>query len=207
VEQSSSRTASHSTPLQQVMEELGQVVASPTKAQWEKAKVLSQTLTLPPQTSFDNWLKAGLNTPDDDVRSMIMIVLIRRNDVSTLPSVQELLLSGSYSKERKQGIVTAIGHLSNPEALPTLKSFIRSNEVAVRKAAARGLGQIGDASSVPLLISALDDSDEAVRHQAVLSLGLITGQSEWICSEREFQQNGHKYVQHWREWASRRDQK
>jgi hypothetical protein len=183
------------------MEEMGMVLVSPDATAERKDDVLFATLRGPPDEKFDQYLRVGYRMSDKWLQYRFMLTLINRNDVSTLADAQELLLGGTLQGRDGEGLANAIGSLSNPGAVPVLKTLLKSPDPMLRDAAVEGMRHSAGVSEVPLLIDALDDPDENVAGSASLALGEITGKHELICGEREIREDRPKCVERWRNWA------
>lgn len=192
---------SDSTDLQVVMDEMGMVLVSPDATAESKDAVLFATLLGPPDEKFDQYLRAGYRTSDKWLQYRFMLTLINRNDISTLAEAQELLLGGTLQGRDEELLANAIGRLSNPGAVPVLKTLLKSPDPMLRNAAVEGMRHSAGMLEVPLLIDALDDPDQKVARGASSALWDITGKR--VCDAQELRENLPFCVESWQQWAHR----
>ena len=87
------------------------------------------------------------------------------------------------------------------DAVPTLASLLKSEQVELRRAAAALLGDIAtEAVVAPLGLVALQDPDQEVRYQAVLGLAAATGRGG-APALAKYQANEPSYLTAWRAFA------
>jgi len=190
-------------PIEEVAQELGAVIASPTETMQRKWSVFRVMYAIPTSAALVSALRTGLETTaDNDLRHRIQAELISRDELSTLPDVERLLLTNALPKHDKDAFLFVISNeLKDPKALGALQRLLRSGDSEIRAATAEGLWHIASPSSVPDLVRALNDSDRDVRFYAVRGLSDIAAQPSWGPSLPEFQEHESKYVQHWSDWA------
>jgi hypothetical protein len=194
------RTPVQPKDVEAVIDELGNVVASPEATAEQKSLVLHLSYGLPAQRSFDDQLIAGLNTSGEDVRYRILTALIWRNNAEQMPAVRDLLVRGDLPAPFKGPLLSAISYrLKTSAALPALGTLMQSGDVAVRRASVMAIRRSSTAAAIPLLGSALGDSDRIVQYEAVRGLAEITNSKEWSVSEHDFANDPEKYLAHWKD--------
>tara|TARA_Y100001960_G_scaffold320283_1_gene392922 strand:- start:329 stop:1222 length:894 start_codon:yes stop_codon:yes gene_type:complete len=91
----------------------------------------------------------------------------------------EVLLPWVYEHEvpLRYSVVTALGHIGDPVAVPDLIEALYDSHERVRWEAAWSLGRIADPVAIPELIEALNDGSQDVRWFSSWSLRNITGET------------------------------
>ncbi|MDP6637194.1 MAG: HEAT repeat domain-containing protein [Phycisphaerae bacterium] len=104
-------------------------------------------------------IRAMVKDPDPRVRQASVLLVAHQGDAEALGA----LLAGLKTEEVqgvRQAILTALGHLKSPEALPAVVAEIASNYDSVAGAAALALGRI--ASAKPLTGTVLSQASAAL---------------------------------------------
>jgi HEAT repeat protein len=102
-------------------------------------------------------------------------------------------------RRQQLGVAEAIGDIQNHSELPALNTLLASQNVSLRRAAAKALRGMSDPSIVSFLVRALDDSDADVQYDAVMALAAIAGASTENAPARDiFNQDPAKYVGYWK---------
>lgn len=190
---------------QQVIAELGAVVASPVPSADEKVEILGRSYAIPADSHgfTKNLLDGVRNTADSDVRSRMQAILLSRNEISQLPNVCDALLHGKLTTHEKELLLTGIRHkLTNPEAAPQLARLLQSSDPDVKGIAAEALWHTASTSSAPVLVKLLDDENRDVRCFAMRGLADASGQPQWGPGPAACEDDEAKYQQHWHEWAA-----
>jgi hypothetical protein len=190
---------------QQVITELGAVIASPDASPVDKVIILSQYYAIPDDNEgfTRNLLEGARDTADTEVRSRIQGVLLSRNEISELPNVCDALLQANLTEHEKELLLGGIRHkLTNPGAAPQLARLLQSPDPEVRLIATLALWHTASTSSVPVLTKLLDDKDHEVRCFAMRGLADATGQPQWGPGPAACEENEAKYQQHWHEWTT-----
>lgn len=128
--------------------------------------------------------------------------LLMRNDISGLQLAAEALLrpsEGPPSSER-QNLLSGLGSVKDPRAVPTLGTLLKQGDDPVRRAAAEALASTASPDGIDALAQALYDPDHQVRYYAVIGLAEITGQKDWRPIADTFRDREAEYLSHWKDW-------
>jgi len=138
-------------PVQEVAQDLVAVIASPNETLERKWSVFRVMYAIPTSDGLVSALRIGLQTTaDSDLRYRIQAELISRDELSTLPDVEKLLLTNALPKHEKDAFLFVIANeLKDPKALGPLQRLLRSVDCEVRAAAAEGLWHIASPLSSP----------------------------------------------------------
>ena len=201
----SASTPDPRTPIELVVDELGNILASPLADAERKWSVIAIAYAIPKSIeSFNSSLQVALRaTADPELQHRIGAELIRRGNVTALKSAANSLSNGAVSEAAKSEYLSAIANdLRNPDAVPTLGGLVRSGTTSVRRAAMEALWHIGALSSAELLVGGLGDSDSQVRFYAVRALADIYNDPDWGPAQELFDQEENRYVSHWEQWST-----
>jgi hypothetical protein len=148
-------------------------------------------------------LKLAAASPSTPVRLRAVAALLRRNEVSQLGSVQDLLLQPVADPVRGavDWLASGMWQVRNPEAIPILERLLRAPDFKVRRGAAQALRNTGSSRAIAGLAEALNDSERDVRYIAVIGLGEITRQNEWSPSIDNFYKHEAYFLSYWRNWV------
>jgi hypothetical protein len=191
--------------VQQVIVELGAVIASPGASAADKVEILAHSYAIPNDNEdyTANLLEGVRNTADSDVRSRIQGRLLSRNEISQLPNVCDALLQGNLTAHEKELLLDGIRHkLTNPGASTQLARLLQSPDPEVKGIAAIALWHTASSSSVPVLVKLLDDENRDVRCFAMRGLADASGQPQWGPGPAACEEDEAKYGQQWHEWAA-----
>lgn len=191
----------------QVIGEVGHVLGSRQGSIDAKQKALwvLRSVRTPAATAA---LKSASRDPDATVRLLAIALLLVRNDISELATVEDILIHPPQDVNQNllAGLAFAIRDgVHDPRAIPVLTRLLASKDVNVRRGAAAALRGTHDNAAIKPLTRALYDSDREVQYQAVIGLAEITAAaSEWSPATGTFNQNPKKYLDYWRDWAKSR---
>lgn len=195
------------TPIEHVIAQLSAVLESatgPFEAKSEAVFTLRRTRSAIATRALG---RAVDQVKDRRLGLSISAALLERNDISTLPNIETVLLKPDPTVPadvlHNLSYAILIG-VKDERAVPALTRLLRAGNAEVRRAAASALMHIGDTSAIDPLASALDDSDHTVQYYAVVGLAEITGQADWRPNTYDFTADPNKYLNHWREWAQKR---
>jgi 3-isopropylmalate dehydratase small subunit len=148
-------------------------------------------------------LRLATHDADTVVRIQALAALLKRNDISQLNVVEDILLRQPSNIEQylKGNLAAALDGIQDSRAIPILSDLLAASEVRVRQRAAAALRHMGVADVIAPLVIALNDRDRQVRYEGVVGLAEITRQYEWAPSVELFQKDEQRYVAHWKEWA------
>lgn len=189
---------------EQVVVELGAVIASADATPDDKVEILGRSYAVPEddQTFLSDLLVGARNTADADVKSRIQSILLRRNNISELQNMCDTLLTGNVTASQKELLLYGIGYnLKDQKALPQLSRLLESPDAEIRVAAAKALWHTASPTSVPVLMKALDDQNPDVRYFAIRGLAVATDQPRFGPSPTAYEGHEDEYRQHWLDWA------
>jgi len=151
-------------------------------------------------------LRLATHDSDTVVRLQALAALLRRNDISQLNVVEDILLRQPPNVEQylKGNLAAALEGIKDSRAIPALTNLLAASKPLVRQRAAATLRHMGVADVIAPLIIALNDSDRQVRYEAVVGLAEITEDYQWGPSIDLFQRDEQRYVTHWKQWAKAR---
>ncbi len=189
-------------PLTAVLRELANVIEKPMANQ-DRYSVLQKNYAIPTSEFLIAAIKRGiLSAPDPETRRALQSELLQRGDLSELKGVSEGLIGGTLSAASKRTLLYAIGNkITSPAATDQILPLLMAKDGEVRTAAAEALWHIANPKTAGDIAPLLDDSESQVRYYATRALAAITGDNLWGPSIPEFEENGGKYVEHWRKWA------
>lgn len=87
-----------------------------------------------------------------------------------LPRLLGLLHTTTVSEVQGEEVISVLGMLRNPDAVPILIEALSTGTPSMRRRAMRALGEVGDAQAVAPLIHCLTDPQEQMRQDAVVAL-------------------------------------
>lgn len=180
---------------------VGAVIESTETSSDQKRQAIHDLLIIPGNLSTQA-LQFASHLADPTVRLTAVAVLLVRNDISGLQLAADVLLrpAEGLPSEVRQNLISGIGMVKDPQAVPTLATLLRQGDDRVRVAAARALVNTASPSAIDPLAEALDDRDSQVRFYAVLGLAKITGQNDWRPNTDDFRDREASYLSHWKEW-------
>jgi HEAT repeats len=148
-------------------------------------------------------LRLATHDADTVVRLQALAALLKRNDISQLNVVEDILLRQPPNIEQylKGNLAAALDGIKDSRAIPALTDLLTAAEVRVRQRAAAALRHMGVADVTAPLVIALNDSDRQVRYEAVVGLAEITRQYEWAPSIETFQKDEQRYLTYWKGWG------
>jgi hypothetical protein len=196
--------ASSTPPVNQVMQVLADVIASPDASDQDKESILMRSYAIPRDFApFMVSLRSGLRQTSDPVlQARITSALLQRGDLSQLGSARRTLSRTDVTEEQRDLLLHAISKgVRDTRAAPELQLLLASDDVQLRRAGAEALWHSAARSSVPALIKALDDSDQDIRYFAVRGLAEVTGKQEWGPTTNVFKDNEHHYLSQWKKWS------
>jgi HEAT repeat protein len=192
--------------LNRVVGEIAQVLLTPGSSSDEQQRALEVLARVETGLAMTA-IRVAAQNADMPIRLQAIALLLRRNDISMLNKIEDLLLHPpqSIGEGVLRKLTFAIGDgVKDPEAIPILTRLLVAGDVETRRAGAAALRHTGSNTAVDALSTALQDSDREVRYHAVLGLAIITGQDEWGPSLDLFDREEERYLKHWREWAKTR---
>jgi hypothetical protein len=191
--------------LDRVVSEIAYILASSSSSAEDRRKAV-YVLDSARVASATNALRRATHDVDVVVRLQALAALLKRNDISELNVVEDILLRQPPNIEQylKGNLAAALDGIKDSRAIPALTDLLAASEVVVRQRAAAALRHMGAVGAIGPLIIALKDSDRRVRYEAVVGLAEITAQYEWAPSIEVFQKDEQRYLTHWREWARTR---
>jgi hypothetical protein len=191
-----------SSPLESVIGVLAAVLGSEAEPSLVKQQVLDIAYAIPPNGSFTESLRRGLDTSDLELKYRVMGNLIRRGDTNILPAAVEVLLKADFPERYRVMIEYAIRtSVNEAAAVPILNRLAHSQYASTRSAVLEAFWHIRTWSVVPSAAAALTDPDQDTRYYAVRALAAATGEASWGPSIPEFRDHESKYIQHWTDWA------
>lgn len=151
-------------------------------------------------------LRRAFKTLDPPLRLMVGGVLLSRNDISVLHTVERALLHPppNISKDILRGLAGALNDVRDPRAVPSLFRLLSASDVYTRRGAIKGLRLTASRDALKPLSAGLTDYDFEVRYNAVIGLAEITNQYEWGPSVALFQKDENHYLNYWLSWAKAR---
>ena len=163
-------------------------------------------LGLTPGAKSTQMLQAASRLYEPTVRLNAVAALLRRNDISGLKPAAEALLGPAEDppSEVTQNLLSGIGLVKDPNAVPTLATLLKQGRAPVRRAAASALARTASPSAIDALAQALDDGDHQVRYYAVIGLADITGQPSRRPNADDFRDREASYLSYWKEWRRAR---
>ncbi len=129
------------------------------------ADVLSKMEEICPPSAIPALLE-GLRDNDSYLRFRSRDTLTKMKDASLIPTLFEMFKEIPY----KGSITEILRPLKSEQVTNGLLECLKSEDLAVRTAAASALGAIGDHGALPALLQALNDEEEEVRKFAALAL-------------------------------------
>jgi hypothetical protein len=168
------------------------------------ARTIEALSLLPAALSHDGLLAAAAG-PDRLVQFWANVGLVRQNDWSGLPALSAALAAPALAETWPAGALALAIQTSpvSPDRIPMLRDLLRSQDVALRRAAASGLRDAGTpAAARPLATLALRDADARVRYYAVTGLAMATGSGD-VPSLDAFAGEEARYLAVWSDWAAR----
>lgn len=191
--------------MDKVTAEVCYVLQSPRATNSEKQEALLVLRGVSSPIVMASLRRAAHEDPAADVRLSAMALLLRRNDISELPTAENILLHPPSNIEQNalQGLAFAIRFgIHDPKAIPSLARLLLAKNADVRKGAATALRRTHDSAAITPLTQALYDSDPDVLYQAVIGLAEITRTTgDWAPATDTFLKDSQRYLDHWREWA------
>ena len=139
--------------------------------------------------AFLPWLEARLEAnPDPDPQDRILYALMAAalRFLQDSGPLEAMLRTGN--PERQTAALKALGAIGNPEALPSVVPFARSEYWVHRGQAARAIGALAGTSAIPLLLHLLADPVFNVRRKAAKALAQLgpAGREAllWVAQDR-----------------------
>jgi hypothetical protein len=158
---------------------------------------------LPASFSHDGLIAAAAGA-DPLVRLWANVGLVRQHDWSGLPGIGALLRSPAPDERWPAGAL-ALALQTGPvsaDRIPVLRDVLRSEDVALRRAAAAALRGLGTPETARPLAAVLHDRDARVRYYAVSGLATATG-SDDVPSLDAYAADEARYLAAWTAWAAR----
>jgi hypothetical protein len=196
-------------PVNRVVGELACVIQSPTSAVFDRISALRALSTVPAPSATEVLERAAreLSSP---LNLLAAIDLVARNDLSTLPLVEEgartspMLVISDKGNTMQYHWGRALEGIKDPAAIPALARMLTVDDSLIRQGAVRALRNTESEDALEPLSKALDDSDFWVRWEAVMALATITDQKEWYPFYDQFKENEQLYLGHWKSWAAQK---
>jgi hypothetical protein len=195
--------ATEGSALNRVVGEIAQVLLTPGSSTDEQQHALDVLARV--ETGLaTSAIRIAAQNADTPIRLQAVALLIRRNDISMLGGVEDVILHPPQGLG--EGVLRTLTFairdgVKDPEAIPALTRLLVGGDVETRRAAAAALRHTGSDTAVKALSTALEDSDREVRYHAVLGLAQITGLDEWGPSLELFDRDEERYLAHWRAWV------
>ena len=188
--------------LDNVSNEIAYVLTSPRTSNIERRQAITM-LSGVNTSSITNILRRTAENPDPSLQILACTALLRRDDITTLPLVESILLHpiATYETNMRNALADALEGVRNPESIALLSNLVSKGDVRVRRGAAAALSQMERNEVVAPLKYALRDADLQVRYYAIIGLARITRQGEWGPMFTMYVKNEEKYLKHWMEWA------
>jgi HEAT repeat protein len=191
-------TLSEGGPLDNVVANLGHLLmqsGASSNTRIEAVRALSSVKT----EAASSALRAAAQDQNTSLRLEAAAALLRRNDISPLDMVVELLLQPSQNIDQsaRGDVVFALDTIKDPLAIPALSRLLSEGDVEVRRRASAALRHSGSKQAIGALAKALDDTDQAVRYNAVTGLAEITQETNGMPSIEAFKKNETPYLTHW----------
>lgn len=82
-----------------------------------------------------------------------------------------LAVLGQVTPPEREPVITLLGRVGAPRALPALRTLLAHEDPAIRLAAIRAIGAIGDPDGAPAVLPLLDDPDSRLRYEAARAVG------------------------------------
>lgn len=159
-------------------------------------------------------LRSAMKEQPATVNQLAAWELLQRGDISALPLAEKSLQESPHIEIKDTGFSMSTGwsvvldEIKDRRAAPALIRMLKTPDAPTRCALLRALAQTGVEDAIEPLAQALDDADQQVRWYAVMALAEFAGQDEsegeWYPSMEKFKTDERLYIDHWREWATRR---
>jgi HEAT repeats len=192
--------------LDRIIAQLAHVLITP-EVSLDERKQAVEVLSSVKTTTATEYLRRAVQSYDISLRFQAMAALLRRNDVSYLKTVEEILMQPPQNVD--MALINALAFalqdgVRDPLAIPSLTRLLQAPDVQTRRGAAAALRHTDVISAIRPLSLALDDSDKEVRFQAVLGLAVLTGNTDYAPSISLYEQNEKRYLDYWQNWVRKR---
>lgn len=141
--------------------------------------------------------------PSPAVRALGLWGLVELGDERAFPTAAEFLQRPPANAGLAVGrLKAALGRVKNPDRVSQVTRLLRSEDPAVREAAALSLRQMRSSPAMPALAGALSDPAPSVAYQAVMGLAEHENRSYagWATSWMKFDRDPAPYVERWKAW-------
>jgi hypothetical protein len=190
--------------LDQVVAELAHVITSSRVSQNERSASIAALDTVKTVAATAAIRDAARNK-DATLRMLAAGALLRRNDISVMSMVENMLLRPAESEKPMLGSVAFnLEGVKDPKAIPSLSRLLDAGDIQTRRAAAAALRNTGSPSAIEPLSKGLEDNDIEVRYSAVIGLAEITKQYGHGPAVDLYMQDEQRYLTYWQGWAKNR---
>jgi hypothetical protein len=190
--------------LDQVVAELAHVITSSRVSQNERSAAIAALDTVKTVAATVALRDAAMNN-DATLRILAAGALLRRNDISVMSMVENMLLRPAESEKPMLGSVAFnLEGVKDPKAIPSLSRLLDAGDIQTRRAAAAALRNTGSPSAIEPLSKGLEDNDIEVRYSAVIGLAEITKQYGHGPAVDLYMQDEQRYLTYWQGWAKNR---
>jgi HEAT repeat protein len=190
--------------LNQVVAELAHVITSSRVSPKERSAAIAALDTVK-TVAATAALRDAARNKDATLRIQATGALLRRNDISVMSMVENILLRPAESeKPMLGGLAFNLEGVKDPKAIPSLSRLLDAGDVQTRRGAAAALRNTGSLSAIEPLSKGLEDNDIEVRYSAVIGLAEITKQYAHGPAMDLYMQDEQRYLTYWRNWAKNR---